>query len=376
VEGQPVEAAPPDADETVVAAADEATGYDPSATWPPEPPELTHLSGLDAENEETTDDEDDDGDTPPEAGEPPIPEGEPRQEPTDEPKDPKSERAERRRQRILDEYRASPEYQEELSRAREADRAAAELERQQAEATAARAAQERAAREHFDQSVGEYLGNVKAEGSDKPLFDHLTETIAQAEARKSALADLIAEADDPYDDDAEKASEELKQVNARLATAKADKAILDRNRSMAGKLNDLAWEAIATDYNAVLTFPELAALSDEEKAAIARPSSLKDGLARVREALLAGATTAHQAEIATLKQAHADEVKALNADREALRARAGGAAAGAETRGTAATSGGLTLARYQRMTADEAASLKPDEIDRMWAAEQARLQAA
>jgi hypothetical protein len=372
VEGQPVEAAPPDADETVDGVADDTTGYDPSATWPPEPPELTHLSGLDAENEETTDDDvDEDGQTPEDGG-PPTPEGEPRPEPTETtPPDPKSERAERRRQRILDEYRASPEYQEELARAREADREAERLEREAEAAQAAREAQERAAREHFDQSVGEYLGNVKAADSDKPVYDSLAERIAADEARKSELADLIAEADDPYDH-----QDELAEVTKRIASAKADKAVLDRNRNMASKLNDLAWESIATDYNAVLTFPELSALSDEEKAAIARPASLKDGLSKVREALLAGSSVAHAAEIAALKQAHADEVKALNADREALRARAGGAAAGAETRGTAATSGGLTLARYQRMTADEAAALKPEEIDRMWAAEQARLQAA
>jgi hypothetical protein len=383
VEGQPIEAAPPEDDEPVASATlDEETPVASDNEWPPAPPELAHLSGLDAENEETTDDEDedDDGQTP-EDGVPPPPTEETQeaggQEPTETtPPDPKSERAERRRQRILDEYRASPEYQEELNKSREADRQAAELERQQAAEREQREAQERAAREHFNQSVGEYLGNVKAEGSEKPLFDHLTETIAAAEARKSELADAIAAADDPYDDEAEQASEELKQVNARLAQAKADKAVLERNRNMAGKLNDLAWESIATDYSAVLEFPELAALSDEEKAAIARPSSLRDGLARIRTALLAGASTTHEQQIAEIKAAHATEIKALNADREALRARAGGAAAGVETRGTAASSGGMTLDRYRRLTPEQQADVKPEDIDRMMAAEAARRQVA
>ena len=122
---------------------------------------------------------------------------------------------------------------------------------------------ERLAHAIYHESIGEFLG-TQAGADGKPVYDRLSEQLTADEARIAELAATIAEADDPYDVEDERT--ELATVTKRRDEAKAQKALLDGNRRMSQRLNDLAWSGIATDYESILAFPELASLSDEQKA--------------------------------------------------------------------------------------------------------------
>lgn len=342
------------ADASALTSGDEALEQDSSAEWPPEPTPLPHLT---QEAETTTDDTatDDDDDeahltdedvaaattdvVPDPAAEPTTPEQKP------------PSRAERIRQRAIEEYRNSPEYAAELERQAEARRAAERFEAEQARERAEAEKRVQESQAETDRRLGKYLG--KARGDDgKTEYEKDLDFIASK--REEIEAD---ENEDYVDPDLKR---QIREAKARIAR-------VNENRQMATVINDLAWEGIATDYASALAFPELAALDEATKAAIARPNSLAEGLNLIRQHVLAGATRAHQQAIAEKDAAHAAEVKALRADLDGWKARAAGGPGAPETRAQAATRGGLTLERYQRMTAEEQADVKPEDIDRLTA---------
>lgn len=345
---------------TVEQETDEDESYDPSTVWPPEPEPLPHLAELDAnQSSDTTEaEDDDDADDEDEAEAAPAPTAEsepepPAAEPEQPPADPKSDRAARRRQRILDEYRASPEYAAEVERQAAAAREAERLEREAAEAAAERQRRIEQATLTTRQKLAKFVGTaaVDPQGTQAE-YDRDMAFIRATEA-------AVLDSDDDYVDP---------DTKDAVRAAKARIARWDEAREMARIIDADAWDRIKTDYESVLTFPELAALPDADKAKLLRPKSLAEGQALVRQYLLASVQQAHADELAAVRKAHADEVASLQADLRSWRARAGANGAQPETRGKATATGGLTLERYKRLTPEEQADVSPAEIDRMWAA--------
>lgn len=335
--------------------------FEPSSVWPPEPEPLPHLAEPDADQQSDTADDDEDDTEEDAATATPEPEApvEPSADPAEQqqPTDPKSDRAARRRQRILDEYRASPEYAEEVERQATAAREAERIEREAQEAAAERQRQAEQKSLTIRQKLAKFVGTaaVDPQGTQAE-YDRDVAFIRSAEAS-------VLDSDDDYVDP---------ETKEAVRAAKARVARWDEARDMAAIIDGDAWERIRTDYESVLAFPELAALSDADKAKILRPKSLAEGQALVRQYLLASVKQAHDAELAAVRKAHADEVASLQADLRSWRARAGANGAQPETRGKAASGGGLTLERYQRLSPEEQADIKPAEIDRMWAEHVAR----
>ena len=339
------------ADASALDSGNEAPEQNFGEEWPPEPTPLTHLT---QEAETTSDDTDDDDEagltdedvaaatadvTPDPAPEPTTPEQKP------------LSRADRIKQRAREEYRNSPEFQAEVARAAAAER---EAERLAAEEAANREAAERRVQEsraRTDERLGRYLGRVKG---DDGKTEYERDLAFIASKREEIEAD---EADDYVDP----------EVKRQIRDAKARIAKVEENREMSRVINDLAWESIATDYTSALAFPELASLDEGTKAAIARPNTLAEGLSLIRQHVLAGAQRQYQQTVAQMQAAHVAEVKALKADLDGWKARAAGGPGAPETRGQAASRGGLTLERYQRMTPEEQAGVKPEDIDRLTA---------
>ena len=356
MEGTVITAAPSEQMETVEQESQEEDGYTPSPEWPPEPEPLPTRPEQEAQSTETdtaTESEDDESDDV-------VEDVADEQTP---PTDARSDRAERRRQRILEEYRSSAAYAEEVERAASAAREADRIEREAEEARESQRRRIEQATLTQRQKLARFVGTTSAGPEGRQSEYDLDLAFVAAEEAKIKIAALDGE-DDYVEIDPE--------VKKKVQEARSRITRWDEAREMQAVIDDAAWSTIKDDYEAILDHPSLAAADAEVKGRIKTPDNLKAGMVLAVETALGLQKARYDSEVAAAKKAYEEEVAGLRTDLTTWKARAGGAGAQAETRTTDTSGGGLTFERYQRMTPDEAAGLSPAEINRMMAAERER----
>jgi hypothetical protein len=224
--------------------------------------------------------------------------------------------------------------QERIDKAVEERFAAKEREAQAAEAEKQRQAQTQQAREAAAKEFAEYIG-------EDGETDRLNAEIADLNRQ------IRAEVSDPQGADLDGDDGLLAQVAKREARL----AEIQRAQGFQQKIANNIWNGIEYEILSPLQFPEFAS----DPAAQARYRGAEGGIAGAlkvaREVIRAAAIAEKDAEIVKIKESHQTAVKALEADRNGWRVRAGGEeVADTSAGGQAANGGGVyTRERLRQM---------------------------
>jgi colicin import membrane protein len=234
--------------------------------------------------------------------------------------------------------------QERIDKAVEERIAAREREREQAEAEKQRQAQTQEARETAAKEFAEYIG-------EPGESDRLTAEIADLNRQiRSEIADPRGvDLDDPE-----------KGLLAQVAKKEARQAEIARAQGFQAKIANNLWNGIEAHVMSPLQFPELAGDQAAQARFLGAEGGIAGALKVAREIIRTKALAEKDAEIATLKESHQTALKALEADRNGWRVRAGGSeVADTSAGGQAALSGQLlTPERYAHMTFDQRQKLR------------------
>ncbi len=236
----------------------------------------------------------------------------------------------RERQRLREQERIEKERQAAVEEYRRTQETAAEQAKREQDAKAAR---EAAAKE-----FAEYIG-------EPDETDRLNAEIADLNRQ------IRAEVADPKGVDLD---DPERGLLAQVAKKEARLSEIKRAQGFQEKIANNLWNGIEAHVMSPLQFPEFAG----DPAAQARYRSAEGGiagaLAVAREVIRAAAIAEKDAEIVKLREEHTTAMKALEADRNGWRVRAGGEeVADTSAGGYAAPSGAMTRAEFMKLPKDQ-----------------------
>lgn len=156
------------------------------------------------------------------------------------------------------------------------------------------------------------------------------------------------------------AGADLDALAAQVSEKESSLTRLTENNRMAAEIENLVWSTFETDFVSATAFPELADPATKNRYLRAE-GGVRGALGVFRDAIIAAKDAEKASELAALTTKHQSQVKALEADRAAWRARAGGAEVADTAPGGAPISAGglaLTPERYAAMSYEDRQKLR------------------
>lgn len=134
-------------------------------------------------------------------------------------------------------------------------------------------------------------------------------------------------------------------------TAKRDR--LTENQTFRGELEADIWNGLEADFSFAATFPELANDAAARAAYLHNQGGIRGALTTLAETIRTATAREWEAKLSEQNKKHASELKAVEADRDGWRVRAGGGELAPAEAGVPATDGTWTRERLARMSVEE-----------------------
>lgn len=151
---------------------------------------------------------------------------------------------------------------------------------------------------------------------------------------------------------------DLDALADQVAQKEFERSRLQENQQYEGVIRDEIWTQIESDYAFPATFPELANDSKAKAAYLNNPQGIRGALTTLAETIRSSKDREWQAKLDAATRESDSKIKALEADRNGWRQRAGGGGDSVEEAGTPAYSAGtLTPERYAAMSSTDRAKL-------------------
>lgn len=133
-------------------------------------------------------------------------------------------------------------------------------------------------------------------------------------------------------------------------------------QSYHGAIREDVWASLSDDFAFPSTFPELANDPAARAAYLHNPNGVRGALQTLAETIRKAAAAEHAKATAEITKRHQAELKALEADRDGWRARAGGGDLAPESAGVP-TGGTMTYAQFQSLPLEKRREMRANQPD-------------
>ena len=198
---------------------------------------------------------------------------------------------------------------------------------------------------------------AKAEQARRERLSQFTGT---PELRQSIDAEIKAIQAKIDDEILRPAGADLEALYAERTAKEAQRDRWTEAQSYESAISENIWAGLADDFAFPATFPELANDPAARAAYLHNPGGIKGALQTLAETIRKAAAAEHAKATADLTAKHQAEIKALEADRNGWRARAGGGDLAPESAGVP-TGGTMTYAQFQSLPLEKRREMRANQ---------------